>query len=153
MKTTVTSLTCHSDVLPYRLHCGWHATNVPPVSHYWLEPVRAIPEAQPSLLAFWNIKNKVITHHLPSLAIKTTREHAVQASCSICMHDPVWKSVVIVSWTISLYSIERTSPHTFPSWLTSSCPFALKWAFPSCCHGRTGSKVKKEKHPKHLTML
>lgn len=91
-ESNIPCLTRSSDVFPERLHRGWCATNVPAVSCYWLVPIRDVPGAQSSSLAFWNSKNKVVTHHLPPSAAKT-REHAVQASCWICMCDPFWRII------------------------------------------------------------
>lgn len=135
-ENNIPRLTRSSDVFPERLHCGWCATNVPAVSCHWLVPIRDRPGAQPSSLAFWNSENNVVRHHLPPSATKT-RAHAVQASCWICMCDPLWR-------IIPSFSVGRTSPHTSLQWLTSSCPCALKWALPSCCHGKIGSNVKKK---------
>lgn len=135
-ENNIPCLTRSTDAFAERLHCGWCATNVPAVSCCWLVPIRDLPGAQSSSLAFWNSKTKVITHHLPPSATKT-REHAVQASCWICMCDPFWR-------IIPSFSIGRTFPHTSLQWLTSPCPCALKWAFPSCCHGKIGSSVKKK---------
>lgn len=84
----------------------------------------------------WHFQNKAITHHLPPSATKT-RGHAVQASCWICMCDPFWR-------IIPSFSVGRTSPHTSVQWLTSPFSCALKWAFPSWCHGQTGSSVEKK---------
>lgn len=72
--------------------------------HTWSSAIfTAIPEAQASPLAFRNMENNALTLHLPLSATKTSRERAVQASCWICVHDPFWKSIVTVGWTITLF--------------------------------------------------
>lgn len=133
-------------MFPERLHCEWCATNGPAASCYWVVPIRDVPGTQSSSLAFWNSKNKVVTHHLPPSAAKT-REHAVQASCWISMCDPFWRIIP------SFFCWKNISTH-FTSMTNKPLPMCSEMShFPVAAMVKLAAVQKRNKTPKHLMLL